>query len=171
MNQIRNSFVVIAVIVLSFTSTNAQTPTIPAPATVLSIGGEVERPLKLTAADLAKLPRRSVRATDHGQQEALFEGVVLGEVLQLAGVPSGEKLRGKNVALYLAVEAADGYKAVFALPELDAAFTDRIVILADARDGKPLSPTEGRLRVIVPSEKRHARWVRQVTALNVRRVQ
>ncbi|HVF29189.1 MAG TPA: molybdopterin-dependent oxidoreductase, partial [Pyrinomonadaceae bacterium] len=101
--------------------------------------------------------------------EAAFEGLELVEVLKLAGVKFGEELRGKSLALFLVVDAADGYRAVFALPELDPAFTDRVILLADRRDGKPLAVTEGPLRIVVPDEKRHARWVRQVTALNVRR--
>jgi hypothetical protein len=79
----------------------------------------------------------------------------------------GEQLRGKNMALFLLVEAADGYRAVFALPEIDPAYTDRIILLADRRDGKALSATEGPLRIIVPDEKRHARWVRQVVGLKI----
>ena len=33
----------------------------------LTVGGEVEKPLKLTAEDIAKLPRTSVRAKDHAR--------------------------------------------------------------------------------------------------------
>lgn len=44
---------------------------------------------------------------------------------------------------FLVVDAADGYRAVFALPELDRAFTDRIILLADRREGKPLAEKEG----------------------------
>src|SRR5690242_6190245 len=83
----------------------------------LSVGGEVERPLKLSASDLAKLPRRTVRAKDHGGKEAEFEGVALIDLLSQAGVKFGEQMRGANLARFLVVEAADGYKAVFALPE------------------------------------------------------
>lgn len=144
-------------------------PNAPAPDVLLQVGGEVERPLKLTAADLMKLPRRTVRAKDHGGKEAAFEGVEIVEVLKLAGVKFGEGLRGKSLALFLVVEAADNYRAVFALPELDPAFTDRVMLLADRRDGKPLAITEGPLRIIVPDEKRHARWVRQVTTLSIHR--
>jgi DMSO/TMAO reductase YedYZ molybdopterin-dependent catalytic subunit len=135
----------------------------------LNVSGEVERPLKLTAADLGKLPRRSVRAKDHGGKESEFEGVPLVEVLTLAGVKFGEGLRGKNLELYLVVEAADGYRAVYALPELDPASSDKIVLLADKRDGKPLDAKEGPLRIVAPDEKRQARWVRQVTGLVIKR--
>jgi DMSO/TMAO reductase YedYZ molybdopterin-dependent catalytic subunit len=134
---------------------------------VLSVGGEVPRPLKLTAPELTRLPRQTVRAKDRDGKEAAFEGVPLVAVLKEAGVKFGQDLRGPALATYLVVEAADGYRAVFALPELDPAFSDRVILLADRRDGKPLGGTEGALRVIVPGEKRHARWVRQVVALKV----
>jgi DMSO/TMAO reductase YedYZ molybdopterin-dependent catalytic subunit len=137
----------------------------------LRISGEVERQLTLSSEDIAKLPRRSIRAKDHGGKESEFEGVPLVEALKQAGVKFGEGLRGKNLELYLVVEAADGYRAVFALPELDPAYTDRIILLADKRDGKAMDAKEGPLRIVVPEEKRHARWVRQVTGLVIKRAQ
>jgi hypothetical protein len=72
------------------------------------------------------------------------------------------------MAEYLLVEAADGYRAVFALQELDPGFTDRKIYLVTQRDGKPLSAKEGPFRIVYPDEKRPARWVRQVTALRIR---
>lgn len=142
--------------------------TAPSPP-VLTVSGEVTRPLKLSAADLAKLPRQTVSAKNHDGKAVTFEGVALVEVLRLAGVEFGEKLRGKSLALFLVVDAADGYRAVFALPELDPAFTDGVILLADGREGKALSEAEGAWRIVVPGEKRQARWVRQVVALTIRR--
>jgi len=135
----------------------------------LSVAGEVSQALKLGPADLAKLPRRTARAKDHDGKDVLFEGVGVADVLELAGVKFGEGLRGKNLALFLVVEAADGYRAVFALPELDPAFTDRVTLLAWSRDGAPLTGSEGPLRIVVPDEKRQARWVRQVVSLTILR--
>jgi hypothetical protein len=43
------------------------------------------------------------------------------------------------------------------------------LLLADQRDGKPLSEKEGPLRLVVPDEKREGRWVRQVISLKVQR--
>ena len=150
---------------------SGQTQQTAAPEISLSISGEVERPLKLTAADLGKLPRRSVRAKDHDGKESEFEGSPLIEVLKLAGVKFGEGLRGKNLSLYLVVEASDGYRAVYALPELDPAYTDKVIMLVDKRDGKALDAKEGPLRIIAPDEKMRARWVRQVTGFVIRRAQ
>lgn len=135
---------------------------------VLTVNPGVGLERKLSLADLSRLPRRSIRATDESGKESLFEGVLLAEVLKSAGQKFGTELGGKALANYLLVEAADGYRAIFALPELDATFTDAIVLLADHRDGEPLEEREGPLRMIVPHEKRHARWVRRVIALYVR---
>jgi DMSO/TMAO reductase YedYZ molybdopterin-dependent catalytic subunit len=136
---------------------------------VLRIGGDIERPQPWTLDDLAALPRREARAHDRDGTEATFAGVALVDLLRLTGVPLGTELRGSHMALYLLVEAADGYRVVFALPELDPAFTDRVVLLADRRDGQPLAAAKGPLRLVVPGEKRHARWVRQVASCTVRR--
>jgi hypothetical protein len=141
----------------------------PMPEIVVSIAGEVPRPLKLTADEFARLPRQSVRARDHDGNEAVFEGVPVFEALAHAGVKFGPDLRGPALAMYLVVEAADGYRAVFALPELDPACTDRTILLADRRDGKPMAGKEGPLRIVVPGEKKHSRWVRQVVALKIGR--
>lgn len=74
----------------------------------------------------------------------------------------GERLRGARLAEYVLIGAADGYRVVFVLPELDPAFADRVVLLADRRNGQPLSTDEAPFMVVVPGEKRHSRWIRQV---------
>ncbi len=126
-------------------------------------------PLSLTAAEFAKLPRKTVRAKGHDGVESQYQGVPLIEILAKAGVPTGKELRGKAMALFVVVEASDGYRAVFALAELDSEFTDRVILLADRRDDKPLSAQAGPLQVIVPGEKKHARWVRQVIRFRIGR--
>ena len=168
---IRRSVAVWLVSVMCACSITAQTrqPSEPAVDYQLRVAGEVERELKLGPADMARLTRRSLKAKDHSGSEATFEGVALIDVLQLAGVRFGDGLRGKSLALYLVAEAADGYRAVFALPELDPAYTDHVVLLADRRDGSKLSSAEGPLRIVVAGEKRQARWVRQVAALIIKR--
>jgi len=122
----------------------------------------------LTATDFGKLTRQKVNATDHEQNITTFEGVLLRDVLQPLALPFGKELRGKALTIYLLIEAQDGYQVVFTLPELDALFTDKVVLLADRRDGKPLSEKEGPLRIVVPDEKRQARWIRQVKSIAVR---
>jgi DMSO/TMAO reductase YedYZ molybdopterin-dependent catalytic subunit len=134
----------------------------------LSVGGDVEKPLQLTLADLSKMPHRSIKTKSHDGKDITYEGVELHEVLSRAGVKFGEQMRGKAVANYVLIQAADKYEAVFALAELDPAFTDRLILLADSADGKPLPESNGPLQIVVPDEKRHARWVRQVVTIAVK---
>jgi len=125
----------------------------------------------LSRADLEALPHVKVTASEHGAPPVSFEGVTLKSVLEKTGVTFGESMKGKRLTNCLLVEAADGYRAVIALPELDPAFTDKQTVLAFLRDGKPLGEKEGPYRIVIPDEKRMARWVRQVTALKVVDVQ
>src|SRR5262245_57923108 len=90
------------------------------PNTSIQVAGAVKQPLTLTADDLAKMPRASVKTSSNGM-DTVYEGVWVHEVLKKAGVPQGEALRGKALASYVLAEAQDGYQVVFSLGELDPA--------------------------------------------------
>lgn len=119
--------------------------------------------------DLTTLTRHTVVTSDRGLRTT-FEGVALRDVLARAGVPLGEALRGKALARVIVASAADGYQVAIAIAEVDAAFTDQVILLADTRDGRTLLPDTGPLQIVVPLDKRPARWVRQVTKIEVRDV-
>lgn len=138
-------------------------------AQTLEVSGEVEKPLKLAPADLELLPHQTVDAVEHSGEKAQYTGVPLYQILKSAGVPMGEQLRGPALSFYIVVIASDGYQAVYALPELDPLANEGPVILADQKNGEPLDASIGPLRIILPKEKRHARWVRQVIKIEVRR--
>ncbi len=123
-------------------------------------------PVHVLASDIAGMPHQELSVDVHGKAVS-FEGVPLRLVLEKAGFVFGDSMRGKKLTSYLLVEAADSYRVVFALPELDPAFTDRVILLADRADGHPLDNKEGPFHIVVPGEKRMARWVRQVTSLKV----
>jgi len=93
----------------------------------------------LAASELAALPHRVLDVSDHGKP-VKFDAIPLKAVLERAGVPLGDSLRGKRKASCLLVQAADGYTAVIALAEIEPAFTTGEVFLADGRDHKPLDP-------------------------------
>jgi DMSO/TMAO reductase YedYZ molybdopterin-dependent catalytic subunit len=126
-------------------------------------------PFRITvdAATFSGLPRLTVAATDDHGNTGTYGGVSLHDVLVRAGAPAGNALRGRALMTYVVVGASDGYHVLFALPELDTSFTDHVVLIADTRDGKPLPPNEGPYRLVVPFEKRGARWVRQVTEIDL----
>jgi len=130
-----------------------------------------EQTIAVSAETLAGLPRVKVDAKEHDSPTATYEGVSLGAILERAGLPRGEKLRGKALRAIIVVTAADGYQVVFTLADTDPAFTDRIIILADKKDGKPLPDKEGPFRIIASSEKRPARWIRSVKTIAIKRVE
>lgn len=134
----------------------------------LTVGGDVHTPLTLTAGDLAAMPRASARVTDDHGARATYDGVPVVDILKRAGAPLGKELRGPNMTMCVVAGGSDGYKAVFALAEFDPGFTDQVILLADHRDGKALDAREGPLRIVVPNDKRHARWVRGVVSLTVK---
>lgn len=139
------------------------------PGFALVVRSEEGRETRMSLGEIAKLPRTRIQAKDEKGKDSVWEGPLLAEVLKAGGVKFGEAIRGKALANYVLAEAADGYRVVFALPEMDPAFTDLMFLLADRRDGQLMSEYEGRLRIVVPHEKRHARWVRRVVAISIRR--
>jgi len=136
-----------------------------APPTV-QVTGAVKQALNLSADDLTKMPRASVRTSSNGM-ETVYEGVWLHEVLKHAGVPQGGELRGKALASYVLAEAQDGYQVVFSLGELDPEFIDNEILLADTANGKPLFGAQGRFRLVAPKDKVGARSVRMLTRIEV----
>lgn len=105
-------------------------------------------------------------ATDH-EAASVYEGVLLRDLLSYAAVPEGAAIRGEYASWVVILEASDGYCAAFSLAELDPVFATGRVLLADSRDGESLPSGEGPLRLVVPDEKRHARWIRQITRITV----
>jgi len=133
----------------------------------LTIQTDSGKQVLLSRSELEALPHVKVTASEHSSGPVIFEGVTLKSALEKAGVGFGESMKGKRLSNCLLVEAADGYRAVIALPELDPAFTDKQTMLAFLRDGKPLGEKEGPYRIVIPDEKRMARWVKQVTKLKI----
>ena len=137
------------------------------PTFVVSVEGG--KSVTMKAAELSAMPRVEVKIKDHNGADVVYSGVELRSVLGSAGAKFGKELRCPMIGQYLVISAADGYHAVFSLTELDPEFTGDTVILADKIGGKPLDAKDGPWQVIATGEKKHARMVRQVTALRVYR--
>jgi len=137
------------------------------PAVALRVTGVAPIHFALSLADIAMLPHQTVRVTTEKGEAAEYEGVPVAEILQKAGAPLGKDLHGRNMALGVVAGAPDGYQVLFSLAEFDPAFSSRVIVLADRREGKPLDSHEGPLRIIVPGDKRVARWIRGVNTLKL----
>jgi len=122
---------------------------------VLAIGGEVEKPLKLSWSDITKLPKVESISDFHCVEgwsvlHCRWEGIRFAEVIK--------QVKPKQTAHFATFECADGYSTSLSLQEL----SDDNVLLAYGLDGKPLEEGYGfPLRLVVPSKYgyKNALWV------------
>jgi hypothetical protein len=148
----------------------AQAPTQQSGSTILAIAGDVAMPVTLNAEDLSKMPRESVSVDDQDGTKVQYEGVLLREVMKRAGAPLGNQLRGKALASYIVAKGHDGYQVVFGLAEIDPAFANEQILVADKRDGMPLFAYQGQFRLVCPNDKAGARSVRMLETLELVRL-
>ena len=135
---------------------------------VLRIAGNVVTPLSLSESDLKALPRKTLKIFNaHENKEETYQGVAVEELLRRAGVPQNDKLRGSALATYVLAEAADGYRVLYSLAELDSDFQHSEVIVADTMNGLPLGEKQGPFKMVAPHDKRPARWIRMLKSLTV----
>jgi hypothetical protein len=130
-----------------------------------------DQTVALTQEDVRALPHSALTAFDpHLKESHVYSGVLVRDLLAKVGAPLGEKLRGPAMRTVVVFRAKDGYATVFALAEFDDAFSNRELLLADSEDGKPLGDNAGPFRLVVPGDKRAARWARMVTSIELMQV-
>lgn len=125
-------------------------------------------PMGISAADLGALEQHKIKVTGEHSKPAEYQGVLLSDVLEKAGVKFGKKMNGRALSQYVLIRGADGYRALFSIAELDPTLSDKRVYVVTSRDGQELDGKEGPFRVIVPDEQRTGRWVRQLMYVTVR---
>lgn len=133
----------------------------------VAVGGEVPKPFTLNAASMKQLKRVTLNLKAHDGNMHQYSGVLLADVLTEADVTVGDASGKRAVKSYVLINAEDKYQAVYALAEFEPAFTGNQIIIADQVDGKPLPAGTGPFQMIVPGEKKFARWVRQVKEIKL----
>jgi hypothetical protein len=124
--------------------------------------------VKLSASELKSLPHISVTVHNPHANAETYSGVRLADLLTKLAAPLGSNLRGKALATYIVATGSDGYKAVFALAEVDPSFHPGEVIVADALNDKPLDAHSGPFKLVVAEDKRPARSVRNLISIELR---
>lgn len=112
----------------------------------------------------------AVTVEDDSGRSSEYTGVPMATLLESVGVALGKSVSGERLVEFVMVRAADGYRVLFSLAETDPIFRQRALLVCYRKNGGPLPAKEGPLRMVVADEKRHARWVRQVTAIELGRV-
>lgn len=118
-----------------------------------------------TAEKLATLPHETMQVADaRTQAQQTYSGVPLIALLMEVGVP--QKLKGKDLRLYVVAEGRDGNKVVYSLGEVSPDEHDGEVLLVDSVDGKPLADN-GPIELVSSGERRDSRWVHGVVSIKV----
>jgi len=159
----------LAVLVLSLCPlAHGAEPERGAPLLLVAVRGQP--PLSLGLSDLKTRDAVTVRVPDDSGTSAQYTGTPLTGLLASAGVEFGKSIRGERLTEYVVVSGGDGYRVLFSVAEIDSMFGEKIILLCYAKDGAPLPDKEGPLRLVIPDENRHARWVRWATRIEYARL-
>lgn len=112
----------------------------------------------------AALPPAEAVLAAHGTRQ-ICSGVWLRDLVARAGAPQGQAVKGAALQMMVTAEAADGYRVVFSLGELDASLGKAAILVADKCSGKALADGDGPIRLVAAGETRGARSVKQLTRL------
>jgi hypothetical protein len=144
----------------------AKNATAPAGPLHLSFG---DKHAEWSPTTLAPLPHITITVyNEHAKVNQTYSGVPLATLLTRLGVP--ESPHGKDFRLYIVATGSDGYQVVYSLGEVLPSVHDGTVIVADTMDGKALQAA-GPLQLVATGEKRPARWVRNLTTIQVRSIE
>jgi DMSO/TMAO reductase YedYZ molybdopterin-dependent catalytic subunit len=123
---------------------------------LLTVDGEVERPLRLTLADIVALPfvERVVRIDCAGgpRDDATMRGPTIEHLMDLAGTREG--------ACLAVFHCADGHRE--RIPLVDLILCGAFLVYAV--DGEPAGEPEQPVRLAIPGKFGHlwAKWVQRV---------
>ena len=132
---------------------------------VLGLGAQHET---LTAAQIAALPHAHV-ILDHDGKMVDYAGPLVSDLLRDVDAPMGVRLHGSGVNDVVMVTAADKFRVVLSLAEVDPGFHKGAkVILADRADGKPLTGKEAPFRLLIDGDLRPARSEYAVVSIAVK---
>ena len=125
---------------------------------------------KVTELDLAAL--RALPATEassayrssKGIEAGIYKGVLLWDLVQAQGLVTADQVK-PALRHNLLVTAGDGHAVAFSIGEIAPDFGATPVLLAYEMNGAPLP--DG-LRMVVPGDLRGARYVKDVTGMDLR---
>ncbi|WP_435005811.1 molybdopterin-dependent oxidoreductase [Tundrisphaera lichenicola] len=121
-------------------------------------------------ATLKAMDQAEVRVSENGKT-VIYRGVPLALLLEKrvkeARTMPGMKSLSDAVLL---VRGADGYQAAYSAAAVAMDAPGERYLLAIERDGEPLDKGFGPIRMIVPGDPKHARWVREVEGVRLVRL-
>ena len=123
--------------------------------------------LKFDPAAILKASTIEVKVMERGEA-VIYKGVPLRSLLadRLKGPNAMADLRGLADSV-LVVRASDDYQAAISAAEVAMDESGQKYLLATQRDGKPLDDKQGPVKLLVPGDPQHVRWVRMISAVDL----
>ena len=126
--------------------------------------------LPFDPAKLGEMVKVEIKLNEDGQVVS-YSGVPLASLLETqaknAGSMAGLRALSDSVLL---VRGTDGYQAAVSAAAVAMDPKGERFLLALTRNGKPLEKGEGPVRLIVPADPRHVRWVKDVATVRLVRL-
>ncbi len=126
--------------------------------------------LKFEPASIQKASQVEVKVMEENEA-VTYKGVPLRSLLadRLKGPNAMADLRNLADSV-LVVRASDDYQAALSAAEVAMDESGQKYLLATERNGKPLDPKQGVVKLIVPGDPKHVRWVRMVSGVDLARM-
>ena len=124
----------------------------------------------ITSDEFKAMPHTSVVVSDPatGRTES-YSGVRLLDLLESAGVPIGTAWDDISFLAYLIAfgDSNSQGPALFSLAELQSGHHGDEVLVADSKNGQPLSHQLGPFMLVVSADEHHLRWIEKLNELTL----
>jgi len=142
---------------------HAMTP----PSTTLTITVDGKSTV-LSVAELQALPQKTIAVhNEHTKMDENYSGVPLGDLLAKYGFAVSQATHRTMLRSYVVATGMDKYWVLYSATEVESSEHAGDVIVAIAKDGKPLGE-DGLLKLISSEDKKPQRWVRNLTAITLK---
>ncbi len=130
----------------------------------LTVGGSSHQ---LSPAALAALPQSHLMVhNSHTNRDEDYSGVSLADLLAFAGLPFTKETQPTYLHSYLRAQGTDFYFVLYSASEVQPELSASSVLIATRLDGHDLG-ADGVFKLVSSSDKRPARWVRNLLSLTL----
>lgn len=133
------------------------------------VSGDVEKTETWDVPRLEQVFAHQIRTVEYTlhDQPAQARCIPLLALIEHSKPRPATNRRNPLLGFTVVVDGDDGYTACFGLADLLPEFGAKEVLVAIDKDGKPLPSGDRPVRLIVPSEKRPARWVYAIERIRI----
>lgn len=143
------------------------------PSTALTVTGLDGKTTTYSADDIKNMTHMTVTVHNiHSNADETYSGVAVSELVKRVEpkLATGERPRVKPLMTVIVFGGTDNYHVVLTECDIDSSCHNGTVIVADQKDGKPLT-VDGEFKLISTEDKKPQRWVRNLTSIEVKSVQ